>query len=205
MTIRTIFCVGRNYRAHAAELHNALPTEPLLFTKPAQAALQISNKTPLSLPKNHGSVHYETELVVRLKTTYDPTKPLAELIESVGLGLDLTLRDVQSVAKEKGLPWLLAKGFKNSAILTKEVPFINEPWWNTLQFSLTKNNEIVQIGKVSDLIFSLRELLDYIDEQFGLGANDLVFTGTPAGVGPIHPGDTFTLTLGTEVLGSCHF
>lgn len=203
MSINTIFCVGRNYRAHAAELNNAVPTEPLIFTKPSQAAVMIDEATALNLPKNQGAVHYETELVVRMKSKYDPSKPLNELIESIGLGLDLTLRDVQTIAKQKGLPWLNAKGFKHSAILTREIPFTSIADWSKLSFSLEKNGVLAQIGYVHDMIFSLETLLAYLDQHFGLEKDDLIFTGTPEGVGPINADDHFTLRLNDQVLGSC--
>lgn len=201
-TIRNIFCVGRNYVAHVAELQNEVPTEPMFFMKPTHAAVFTETSPVLQLPKDQGTIHHEIELVVQLKQDYDGTLPLEELLGSVCLGLDLTLRDVQSVAKQKGLPWLAAKGFRNSAILSREVPFHGQAWWDHLHFHLLKNGQMQQAGAADCMIYPLSELLAFCHQHYGLKQGDILFTGTPAGVGPLHADDTLELYLEDELLGS---
>lgn len=197
--IANIFCVGRNYLEHARELNNAVPKQPMFFMKPTHAAVFLEQNDQVSLPFDQGAVHYEVELVVRMKRTYEKKRPLADLIAEVALGIDFTLRDAQQKAKESGKPWLSAKGFKNSAVLSHSIPFESESWFNTLTFSLERNGELVQTGKPDQMIFSLREILRSCDQQFGLVENDWIFTGTPAGVGEVNSGDTFRMQV-AEVL-----
>lgn len=193
--IANLFCVGRNYVAHAKELNNAVPKQPMFFMKPSHAACFVEEKTAVTLPQNQGELHYEVELVIRMKQPYQEGLPLEEMIAEVALGIDFTLRDVQQVAKEKGTPWLAAKGFKNSAVLSQSVPFESEKWFNELHFTLHKNQQLVQDGKPSLMIFPLREILRSCEQQFGLDKDDWIFTGTPEGVGPTEAGDQFTMTL----------
>ncbi|TYP69581.1 fumarylacetoacetate hydrolase family protein [Paenibacillus methanolicus] len=190
--IRNIYCVGRNYALHAKELGNDVPGEPMIFGKPTHA-LNPAEGT-LVLPAGIGEIHHEVELVVRIASDYAPGKPLSELIDGVALGIDWTARDVQSALKEKRHPWLLAKGFKGSATLSAFRPFEGEQF-ASLTFSLVKNGETIQQGSPADMIFPLRQLVDFIGSRFGLGAGDLIYTGTPAGVGPVADGDTLEMKL----------
>lgn len=200
--IKNIYCVGRNYVAHAHELGNEVPSTPLLFMKPSHAATFAKLAPVISLPADSGAIHYEVELVVQLKTDYSPDRPLCEMIDHVALGIDFTLRDLQDQLKEKGLPWLPAKGFKDSAVLSNTIPFSSEADFNNLTFSLSINEKVVQQGTPQLMIFPLRTLLDYCWTHYGLKAGDLVFTGTPAGVGPTSFGDHFEFFIGSESLGS---
>lgn len=193
--IANLFCVGRNYAEHAKELNNAVPSQPMFFMKPSHAAYFLDTNDEIALPMNQGAVHYEIELVVRMKKPYADNLALEDVIAEVALGIDFTLRDVQQKAKDKGKPWLAAKGFKNSAILTKSVPFESEAWFNNLQFTLEKNGKLVQQGNPQQMIFSLREILGSCNQQFGLDKDDWIFTGTPAGVGETQEGDCFHLQL----------
>ena len=184
--IRNIYCVGRNYSQHAAELGNDVPTEPFLFSKPTHA-LVTADGGEIVLPANQGEIHHE----------------LDEAVDSFCLGLDLTLRDVQSELKKKGHPWLKAKGFRNSAVVTAERAFPGAEAAKTVEFRMQKNGELVQRGTMSQMVFDLQALFDFTSEHFGLCAGDLMYTGTPAGVGPLRDGDRLELFWGEESLGSC--
>ena len=198
--IKNIYCVGRNYRLHAAELGNAVPTSPFLFAKPSYALVE-ANGEEIVLPGNRGEVHYELELVVRIGKSYEKGMTVDELVDQFALGIDFTLRDVQSELKKKGLPWLLAKGFPNSAVLTKFQPFNGVEETKQTDFSMLKNGEQVQRGNIKDMIFDLQTIIDFSAEHFGLGEGDILFTGTPEGVGPIASGDSLALLWGDTVLG----
>lgn len=200
--IRNIYCVGRNYRLHAAELGNDVPTSPFLFSKPTHA-LVLANGQEIVLPADRGDVHHELELVVHVNKTFEKGMRVDEVVDRLSLGLDLTLRDVQSELKQKGHPWLKAKGFKNSAILTADRPFPGVEGAQKVDFRMLKNGVEVQHGNISDMVFHLQELFDFTAEHFGLGEGDVMFTGTPAGVGPLHDGDHLEMFWGEERLGSC--
>ncbi|MFC7680859.1 fumarylacetoacetate hydrolase family protein [Paenibacillus sp. GCM10028914] len=202
LLVNNVYCVGRNYRLHAAELGNAVPEEPMIFLKPSHAVVPLDGSS-LTMPQGRGSVHFEGELVIQAAKDYIPGMKVDELVEVMALGIDFTLRDVQSVLKEKGHPWTAAKAFKNSAPLT---PFITFPGNDQLlqtDFTVLKNGVEVQRGNAEDMIFSLQTIIDYIGEHYGLGKGDLIFTGTPAGVGPAESGDVFELFWGDERLGGC--
>ena len=193
--IKNIFCVGRNYDAHIKELHNRPSGEPVWFMKPSHSLVKLDNQSQLVLPSHLGELHYETELVIQMARDYVPDKPLHTLISKVALGLDLTLRELQSELKEQGLPWLRAKGFRQSALLTPSIPFSTLSDFEGTTFRLKMNDELVQVGKVAEMIFPLSELLHSCWEQFDLRAGDLIFTGTPAGVGAIQADSTLELFL----------
>ncbi|AWB46859.1 fumarylacetoacetate hydrolase [Paenibacillus sp. CAA11] len=200
--IRNVYCVGRNYRLHAEELGNAVPTEPMIFLKPTHSVLTLQGET-LSLPFEQGEIHYEAELVIRVARPYEPGISIDELVDVMALGIDFTLRDVQTELKKKGHPWTAAKGFLNSAPMT---PYIAFPGIETLEqheFTLLKNGQEVQRGNVKNMIFSLQQIADYIAEYYGLGEGDLIFTGTPEGVGPARAGDQLELCWDGKLLGSC--
>lgn len=200
--IRNIYCVGRNYRLHAAELGNDVPTSPFLFSKPTHA-LVAADGGEIVLPAGQGEIHHELELVVHVSKSFEPGMKVDEAVDSFSLGLDLTLRDVQSELKKKGHPWLRAKGFKNSAVMTAARPFPGVEAALQTEFKMLKNGVEVQRGNIGDMVFDLQALFEFTAEHFGLGAGDLMFTGTPAGVGPLADGDELELYWGEELLGSC--
>ncbi|WP_028560323.1 fumarylacetoacetate hydrolase family protein [Paenibacillus pinihumi] len=202
--IKNMYAVGRNYTLHAAELGNAVPESPLIFMKPSHAAVLMDGGT-VQLPDRLGSVHYEAELVIRIARTYEPGAKAEELISDFALGLDLTLRDVQAELKAKQLPWLKAKGFKNSAPITPFLRFEGLPQLAAASFSLKINGEERQRGNIRDMIFDLQTLIDHIGLHYGLGEGDVIFTGTPAGVGQISDQDEMELYWGETLLGSCRF
>ncbi|WP_428911625.1 fumarylacetoacetate hydrolase family protein [Niallia sp. Krafla_26] len=198
--IKNIYCVGRNYVSHAKELNNAVPTSPFLFSKPTHALVE-ANGQEVVLPGDQGPVHFETELVLHIGKDYKEGMNVDELVDKMALGIDFTLRDVQSELKEKRYPWLLAKGFPNSALLTKFIEFPGEAACKRKNFSLFKNGEQVQNGNITNLLFDLQTIIDFSAKHFGLGEGDIIFTGTPEGVGPVQDGDSLTLHWGSETLG----
>jgi 2-keto-4-pentenoate hydratase/2-oxohepta-3-ene-1,7-dioic acid hydratase in catechol pathway len=200
--IKNIYCVGRNYIAHAKELNNEVPTSPFLFSKPTHAYVE-ANGQEIYLPGNRGSVHFETELVVRIGKQYEAGMKADEVIDFMGIGLDFTLREVQSELKKKGLPWLLAKGFPNSAVVSRFVNFPGIEEVKKADFMLLKNGEKVQQGNIQNMIFDLQTIVEFTARHFGLGEGDLIFTGTPAGVGQIFDGDKLSLLWDHKVLGEC--
>lgn len=201
-TLRNVYCVGRNYRLHAAELGNDVPKEPMIFMKPSHAVIPL-DQSVITLPKDQGEVHYEGELVIHIERDYEQGLSVNDLVDVMALGIDFTLRDVQQVIKEKGHPWTAAKGFKSSAPLTSFVPFPGMEELPSSDFTVVKNKVEVQRGNASDMIFSLQNIVDFIGLHYGLGKGDIIFTGTPAGVGPVFSSDQFELWWGDQQLGSC--
>jgi fumarylpyruvate hydrolase len=200
--VNNIYCVGRNYAAHAKELNNEVPASPMLFSKPTHALVAAAGQEVI-LPSNRGSIHFETELVIRIGKAYEKGMTVDELVERMAIGIDFTLRDVQSELKKKGHPWLLAKGFPNSALLSQFIPFPGTEELSKHDFSLLKNGEKVQQGNIRNMIFDLQTIIEFTAENFGLGEGDLIFTGTPEGVGPISDNDHLSLLWGNTVLGEC--
>lgn len=198
--IRNVFCVGRNYRLHAQELGNEVPTSPFLFSKPTHAIVAADGQA-IALPADEGEVHHEIELVVRMAGPYEDGMPLDSVISHIALGIDFTLRDVQTVLKQKGHPWLRAKGFRNSAVLTPFQPFPGLRACEQTDFKLVRNGTIVQQGNIRDMLFDIPTILNFTAHHFGLGEGDIVYTGTPAGVGPVQHGDQLSLMWGDDVLG----
>ncbi|CAM2961251.1 fumarylacetoacetate hydrolase family protein [Paenibacillus sediminis] len=201
-SIRNVYCVGRNYKLHAAELGNAVPEQPMIFLKPSHAVVSLDG-SKLPLPQQQGEVHYEAELVIRIGKPYESGISVNELVTEMAFGIDFTLRDVQNVIKQKGHPWTAAKGFKNAAPITEFIPFTSLDKVKEQDFTLIKNGNEVQRGNVKDMIFSLQEIVDYIAEHYGLGEGDIIFTGTPAGVGPVAEGDRLEIYWGDQSVGSC--
>ncbi|RBW48402.1 fumarylacetoacetate hydrolase family protein [Marinobacter sp. F3R11] len=189
-----IVCVGRNYAEHAKELNNPVPAEPLLFIKPATAAVHVTR--PLKLLANRGQVHFETELAVLIGkplTDASPGEAQAAIL-GYGLALDLTLRDLQSRLKEKGHPWELAKSFDGACPLS---PFVAAERFTDdhITFSLDINGQRQQSGDTRDMLFPIIPLLTHISSHFTLLPGDIVLTGTPKGVGPLSSGQTLSLQL----------
>ncbi|MDQ6597630.1 FAA hydrolase family protein [Bacillus salipaludis] len=200
--IKNIYCVGRNYAAHAKELNNQVPTSPFLFSKPTHALVEAEGQE-IRLPGNRGSIHFETELVVRVGKRYEMGMGVEEAIDSMAIGLDLTLRDVQTELKKKGHPWLLAKGFPESAVVSEFIDFPGLEKVEKADFILMKNGEKVQQGNIKNMLFDLQTILDFTAQNFGLGEGDIIFTGTPEGVGQVSDGDQLSLIWDNKVLGEC--
>lgn len=199
--VKNIFCVGRNYRLHAEELGNKVPTTPFLFCKPTHALVK-ANGQEILLPDHRGEVHHEVELVVHIGNSLHKGKTIYKMIDYFTLGIDFTLREEQSKLKEEGKPWLLAKGFPNSAVVGAPLPFTSEKELMQEDFSLVKNGEIVQKGNIQNMIFDLQTLLKFTKEHFGIGEGDLMYTGTPKGVGQVKTGDYLEMFWGKTKVGS---
>lgn len=185
-----IICVGRNYVAHAHELNNEVPTEPVLFMKPDSALLR--NNDPFYIPDWSNDVHHEIELIVRInRLGKNIEKRFAHrYYEEIGLGIDFTARDVQNALKDKGLPWEKAKAFDHSAVICSEFIPVNElPSLNSIHFRLDKNGIPVQEGDSALMIFSIDDIIANVSKYFTLKIGDLIYTGTPSGVGPVKIGD----------------
>ncbi len=185
-----IICIGRNYRDHAKELGNAVPDEPVFFLKPTTACLYPGQL--IRLKPQLGEIHHELELVVMVDS-YASNVPKAMalgLIASFTLGLDLTARDVQNELKAKGLPWEKAKAFDGSAVLGEvELPMTAGTNLQGFDIQLKRNGAVVQHGNTSEMLFSVADIISHVSNYITLEPGDLIFTGTPAGVGPITHGD----------------
>lgn len=198
-----IICVGRNYKDHAKELGNDIPTEPLLFIKP-NSSLSASNDIDINqITKNGqlGTLHYECELCIQVGQTLSNISVAdiqRDMISGVTLGLDLTLRDMQHTLKSKGHPWERAKAFDNACVLGEWLTTDNIKDFHNCHYDLTINEEIKQQGDTSLMMFPVFKLISDISQCFTLKAGDVIMTGTPKGVGELHQGDRLTLTLHTE-------
>ena len=184
-----IICIGRNYSEHAKELGNETPKEPVFFLKPDTA---ISPKGhPFFIPDFSNNVHYEVELVVRINRLgkHIEEKFSHKYYEKIGLGIDFTARDIQQELKEKGLPWEKAKGFDGSAVISRKYLDKKELELADLNFSLKKNGTVVQSGNTQQMLFKIDQIIAYISQFYTLKIGDLIYTGTPAGVGQVNPGD----------------
>ncbi|MFZ9718344.1 MAG: fumarylacetoacetate hydrolase family protein [Chitinophagaceae bacterium] len=197
-----IVCIGRNYAAHVRELNNAMPDEPVIFIKPDSAVLR--NNAPFFIPEFTQDVHHEIEVVVKIKKNGKsiPVQFAAEYYDEITVGIDFTARDLQSKLKEKGLPWEKAKGFDHSAVIGK---FIPKTGLNIqqLDFHLTKNGNVVQRGNTEMMMHSVDEVIAHVSQYFMLKTGDLIFTGTPEGVGPVACGDELKGFLGDTQLFRC--
>ena len=201
-SIKNIVCVGRNYVQHAHELNNAVPQTPLLFTKPTHA-LAEANGREIFFPGDRGQIQYEVELVFHIARGYELGIKVDDFVDQMAIGIDFTLRDVQTDLKGKGYPWVLAKGFINSAVISPWLPFPGLKAMMNLDFSLDKNGQEVQRGNMKNMIFDLPTVIEYTAKHLGLGQGDIIFTGTPAGVGPVLDGDLFSCKLADKELGNC--
>lgn len=184
-----IIAIGRNYAAHAAELNNAIPTKPIIFLKPDTAVLK-DNK-PFYLPDFSNDIHYELEVVLKIckEGKHIAEKFAANYYEEIGLGVDFTARDIQTAHKEKGLPWELAKAFDNSAVISNFLPKSDYQDMYNLRFELKKNSESKQQGHTANLLFSFEKIIAFVSQYITLKKGDLIFTGTPEGVGKVSAGD----------------
>lgn len=193
-----IICIGRNYAAHAKELNNPVPKEPVIFLKPDTALLPKS--MPFFYPSFSKDVHYEAELVVKIdRVGKNISKKFAHKYYSeLSVGIDFTARDLQSKYKEQGLPWERAKAFDGSAPVGEFIPKANIQDLNNVDFSLKINGDLKQKGNTGNMLFSIDAIIEYVSQFFTLKIGDLIFTGTPEGVGPIAINDTFEAYLGEE-------
>ena len=184
-----IICVGRNYTDHVKELGNSIPEEPVLFMKPKSALLQTH--TPFYYPEFTNELHYECELVLRVckNGKYIQEKHASNYYDAITVGIDFTARDIQDELKKKGLPWEKAKAFDNSAVVGKFIPLTPDFNRKGINFSLLKNKEKVQEANSTQMIFSMERVIQDISNYFSLNIGDLIFTGTPAGVGECVTGD----------------
>ncbi len=184
------FCVGRNYRKHIEELENELPQEPIIFSKPETA--KLPKDRDFYIPEFSDNIHYEVEVLVKIKKVGKYIQPefAHKYYDQIGLGIDFTARDLQQKLKKKGLPWEKAKAFDGSAV-------VGEKWFDKknfeniqkINFSLLKNQEKVQKGNTSAMIWKIDELIANISKYFTLKMGDIIFTGTPAGVGKVKEED----------------
>ncbi len=190
-----IICIGRNYSEHAKELKSEVPEKPVVFLKP-QTALLKGNK-PFYYPEWTTDLHYETELVLKVckQGKYIDEKFARKYFEEVTVGIDFTARDLQSQQKAKGLPWEIAKAFDNSAVVGE---FRKADSTGNFAFSMNLNGTEVQKGNTGDMIFAFEKIIAYASKFFTLQTGDLIFTGTPAGVGPVKIGDRLEGFLATE-------
>ncbi len=203
-----IFCVGRNYGEHAKELGNAIPENPVIFSKPDTALLK--NGEPFYLPDFSRDVHHEIELVIKINKV---GKKIQEqfahhYFNEIGIGIDFTARDLQTNLKAKGLPWELAKGFDASAPLGNFIPYLKTGEAGSvtrteINFSLNKNGILVQKGNTKDMIFSFEKIIAFVSQYFTLKVGDLIYTGTPAGVGKVEIGDKLEGYIEDKLMLSC--
>lgn len=193
-----IICIGRNYADHAKEMSAAVPEVPMFFMKADTSLLRPG--TPFFYPNFSKEIHYECELVVKINRVGKniAAKFAHKYYDEIGLGIDFTARDLQQKCKEKGHPWEIAKSFEGSAAICRK--FINKSELNleSINFSLQLNNEIVQKGDSSNMIFSIDELIAYISQFMTLKKGDLIYTGTPAGVGEVKIGDSLKGFIGEQ-------
>jgi fumarylpyruvate hydrolase len=195
-----IICIGMNYRKHALELGRPLPVEPVVFLKPDSSILK--NNKPFFLPGFSSMIHYEAEVVVKINKLGKgiPVKYAYRYYDEATLGIDITARDIQNRNSAAGLPWELSKGFDGSAPLGRFIPVSSLKDVNNIGFRLEINGNIVQQGNTADMIFSIDEIIAYVSGFFTLKTGDLIFTGTPSGVGPLKKNDNLVAFLGDDPL-----
>ena len=186
-----IICIGRNYADHAKELNNTVPEKPVFFMKPDTALLQKNN--PFFYPEFSNEIHYETEIVLKINRNgrHIDKKFAGRYFDQIGIGIDFTARDLQREQKKKGLPWEIAKAFDQSAPVGRFLPVSNFPDLQNINFSLKINGEVRQQGNTGDMLFDFGDIIAYISKFVSLKTGDLIFTGTPAGVGPAKINDRF--------------
>ncbi len=195
-----IICIGRNFIEHAHELNNPVPANPVFFLKPETALIRAG--LPFFYPDFSQDVHYEVELVLRINKLgkHISEKFAHTYYDAVGVGIDFTARDLQNVCKQKGLPWEIAKAFDGSAPVSKFIPKEQFPDLYDINFSLVKNQETVQKGNSGMMIFNFEKIIAYVSQFVTLKMGDFIFTGTPAGVGPVKRGDNLQAFIGNQPL-----
>ena len=196
-----IFCIGRNYVNHAKEMNSPVPEEPMVFMKPATALLKEDKA--FYYPKFSKNIHYEVELVLKIKKNGRHIQPqfARDYYDEIGLGIDFTARDIQDRCKEKGHPWEKAKAFDQSAVISEFTSLPNGQ--DGFEFSLHKNGHIVQKGNSEDMIFDFDTLICHLSTFFTFQKGDLIYTGTPEGVGPVEIGDKLEGFIGDQQMFKC--
>lgn len=189
MNLRTLYGIGRNYPEHAKELGNPVPQDLVVFLKPLGSVL--ASGQPLILPSISRRVDHEVEIVVRLGRGGQriPVGKAYACIDAVAIGIDVTARDLQQTAKEKGLPWAIAKGMPGFACIGNWIPRPERQAFDSVSFQLSVNDRVRQAGRAEQMLFPIDRLISRLSESFALEVGDAIFTGTPAGVGPISNGD----------------
>ena len=184
-----IICIGRNYKNHINELNNIVPTEPVIFLKPDTSI--ILKKQPFFIPDFSNDIHHEVEVIVKINRVgkYISKEFAHKYYDKIGLGIDFTARDIQQNQKQFGLPWEKAKAFDGSALIGKWVNKTSFDDINDINFSLMKNNELVQQGNTSQMLWDIDSIIAYVSSFFTLKIGDIIFTGTPAGVGAVKEND----------------
>ena len=195
-----IICIGRNYADHAKEMNSPVPTEPIFFLKPDTAI--IRDNQPFYYPDFSKEIHYEVELVIKInKVGKNIDAQFAhKYYDEIGIGIDFTARDIQANCKEKGLPWEKAKAFDGSAPIGKFIDKKKIVDQNNIHFKLLLNGNSVQEGNTKDLLFTFDTLIAYVSRFFTLKTGDLIYTGTPEGVGPVAIGDKLEASIENETL-----
>jgi len=183
-----IICIGQNYKKHIEELNSEFPSEPVFFMKPESSILR--NKD-FFIPDFSNNIHHEIEVVLHINRLgrHIQSKFAHRYYNAIGLGLDLTARDLQENCKSKGLPWEICKSFDGSAVMSEFVKIEDIADPNSIDFNLVKNGEVVQAGNTSDMLFNFGQIIEYISKFVTLKIGDYIFTGTPAGVGKLNIGD----------------
>mgnify|MGYP005845802689 CR=1 FL=1 len=198
-TAGSVYCIGRNYAEHARELNNPVPDEPVVFLKPRSSLVFGNGK--LELPMQSGDVHHEVEMVLLVgkQGKKVPASDAVQMIRAVAVGIDFTARDLQQKAKEKRHPWSVSKGFDTFAPVGKFIPFetIDNP--ADLYLELSINNNIRQQGNTKEMLFPVDKIIEHLTSVFTLYPGDLVFTGTPEGVGKVQKGDHIKAKLGNQL------
>lgn len=197
-----LICIGRNYTDHIKELENEKPAEPVVFLKPDTSILL--KKQPFFIPDFSDDVHHEVEVLVKINKVgkYIDKKFAHKYYDEIGLGIDFTARDLQSQLKAKGLPWEKAKAFDGAAVVGKWLPKTKFQNINNINFSLKKNDEVVQKGNTELMLWKIDELIEYVSKYFTLKIGDIIFTGTPAGVGKVFVDDQLKGYLENEEMFS---
>ena len=200
-----IICIGRNYAAHISELKNEKPVDPVIFLKPDTSVLL--KKQPFFIPDFSNDVHFEVEVLVKIKKVgkYIQEKFAHKYYDEIGLGIDFTARDLQQKLKEQGLPWEKAKGFDGAAVIGEK--WLNKkaiPNINNINFSLSRNGEAVQKGNTAEMLWKIDEIIAYVSQFFTLKIGDILFTGTPQGVGKVFENDELTGYIENEQIFSIH-
>ncbi|RNC86783.1 MAG: FAA hydrolase family protein [Winogradskyella sp.] len=197
-----LICIGRNYTEHIKELENERPTDPVVFLKPDTSILL--KKQPFFIPDFSDDVHHEVEILIKINKVgkYISKKFAYKYYDEIGLGIDFTARDLQSQLKAKGLPWEKAKAFDGAAVIGKWLPKNNFTDVNNINFTLQKNDEVVQSGNTQLMLWKIDELIEYVSKYFTLKIGDIIFTGTPAGVGKVFANDQLKGYIGDEEMFS---
>jgi 2-keto-4-pentenoate hydratase/2-oxohepta-3-ene-1,7-dioic acid hydratase in catechol pathway len=195
----SLYCIGRNYAKHAAEMNSDVPENPVVFLKPRSSIIFTGEN--IVIPELTNDVHHEVELVVLIGEKVRNITPdeAGSAIKAFGVGLDMTARDLQAEAKKAGLPWSLAKGFETFAPLGTLYPYSEDSDLQNLTIEVQVNAEVRQKGQTSDMIFSVKDIISYISTYFTLYPGDLIYTGTPEGVSAVKKGDQITATLGEDI------